>query len=141
MTVFAPQVSYCTSKVSSGGCAPRIGASGIPTVAGADAYFVTASQVEGAQQGLLFWGPTAQSKPFAGGTACVGGPRTRTPLQTARGDPGTCDGDFSFRFGQAYMAANGLGPGTTVFGQWWARDAGSTPPVGLSDGLKFTIAP
>ena len=52
-------------------------------------------------------------------------------------------GAYSYHFTQAKMASLGLAPGTTLHGQWFSRDAGFAPPddVGLTDAIRFTIAP
>jgi hypothetical protein len=53
---------------------------------------------------------------------------------------GACGGQFSFTFDSAYMASQGIGAGTTVYGQFWLYDL---PPesVGLSDAIQFTVGP
>jgi hypothetical protein len=43
----------------------------------------------------------------------------------------------------AFLTSAGMLPGDEIFCQWWYRDPGLLPaaPVGLSDGLKFTVLP
>ena len=140
-----PLATYCTAKANSLGCAPTIGASGLPELTGNDAFFVVAERVLSNKIGMLFWGLAPASTPFAGGTLCIQQPLVRTPIQPSGGNPppDDCSGTYSFHFSQAYMAANGLAPGTSVYAQYWSRDPGFAPPqnIGLTDALSFTTCP
>jgi hypothetical protein len=80
---------------------------------------VSASQVLNNKNGLLFWGPSAQASPFAGGTKCIAAPTRRTPLQGSGGNPppNDCSGSYSFAFDPAYLAQKGLGAGQEVHGR------------------------
>ena len=124
---------------------PVIGASGAPSVAGTDAFFLTAEQVLNGQFGMFLWSFAAGSQPFAGGTLCLSGGIHRTPVQRSGGNtpPLDCSGSYSFHFSQAYMASQGLTAGTTLFGQYWSRDRGFLPPdnIGLTGGIRFTLCP
>jgi hypothetical protein len=99
--------TYCTAKWNSQFCLPAIGATGVPTAAGAtDAFRVWAVNMLSAKSGLIFWGLSPTNKPFYGGTKCVANPVRRTPIQNSGGffPPTDCSGTYSFHFSQAYMA-------------------------------------
>jgi Tol biopolymer transport system component len=136
---------YCTAKTNSLACVPRIGASGAPKAAGFDAFRVTAVNVLSNKNGLMFWGASSGAIPFGGGTLCLQPPLKRTPAQNSGGNPlpTDCSGAYSFHFSQAYMAANSVAPGATLYAQWWSRDPGFAPPnnIGLTDALSFTVCP
>ncbi len=137
--------NYCTAKLSSIGCAPAITASGSATLGAPDDFVVSANSFINRRVGLLIWGPTPASTPFAGGTRCVAPPSVRTPLQDSGGSASgvDCTGAYSFAVADAYMASHGLSAGDTIYFQYWSRDSGFPPPenVGLSDGLRVLICP
>ena len=138
--------SYCTAKVNSLGCTPAISSGGEPHTAGAvDAFFVSAHNVLNNKSGLFLWSFSPALLPFGGGTLCVGPPVVRTTAMVSGGTPtgSDCSGSYSYRFTQAYLAAKGITPGTSVYVQAWSRDSGFAAPnnIGLSDGLHFTAAP
>lgn len=133
---------YCLPKITSAGCEPRIGASGNPTLTGADDFHVLARRISPGKSGLLFWGLAAQSVPFFGGTHCVDLPVRRTPVQFSGGNLALpCDGAFDYLLTQSQMTAAGLLPGTAVYGQYWFRDSPSTFNVGLTDALWWVTCP
>jgi len=140
-----PITGYCSPKVNSHGCAPAIASSGVPSVAGSDAFFLTAASVLPHQRGQFLWSRGSALVPLFGGALCLASPLVRTPLQNSGGDPaaGACNGAYSFHFSQAYMAARGLTPGTTLYGQFLGHDGGFAPPndVELTGGIRFTICP
>lgn len=130
--------NYCTAKVTSTGQVPRIQATGVLSLSGPDDCFLDAVNIVPVQFGLFFWGPEPAEIPLFGGTLCVGGSLVRTTVQSS-GFGGT----YSFHFSQAYLASAGLNPGTQVYGQYWFRDPGYTPPnaIGWTDGVAFTVHP
>jgi Tol biopolymer transport system component len=136
---------YCEAKANSQGCLPEICASGTPSISGPDNFHVTANYELNNKTGIFLWSLGQNSVPLGGGTLCLHSPITRTPGQNSGGTPGVndCTGTYSFFFSQAYMAAHGLGSGSTVYGQYWSRDPFFPPPtnVGLSNGIQFTIGP
>lgn len=133
---------YCTPKITSGGCEPRVATSGTPTLTGPDDFHVEASEVPEGKNGLFFWGPNPQSSPFLGGTLCVGSPKKRTPPQTSTGTSGDpCGGAFDLLFTQARMTAGGLVAGSEVYGQYWFRDPPASFNIGLSDGVWWITCP
>jgi hypothetical protein len=133
--------AYCAPKTSSLGCAPRIASQGT-CKAGQDGFFITASAVVSNKVGLLVWGESPASAPFAGGTLCVQ-PRERTQPQNSGGNPppDDCSGSFSFHFSASYMALHALPTGISVFAQYWFRDPAHPDGTGagLSDALQFMI--
>ncbi len=136
---------YCTAKANSAGCAPLIDSYGVPEVGGGtDLFFVTASSVLNNHNGIFIWSLAPGSLPFGGGTLCLAAPITRTAAQPSGGTAPpaiNCSGTYSFHFSQAYMLSEGLGSGSTVYGQYWTRDNGFPPPsnIGLTAGIYFTI--
>ena len=50
-----------------------------------------------------------------------------------------CSGTYAEAWTHADFGSPGLLPGTTVYAQWWFRDANSTGGSGLSNALGFTI--
>jgi hypothetical protein len=97
------------------------------------------------QIGQLIWSTAQQSTPFQGGFLCVGWPLQRTPVQASLGasSANDCTGGYSFLFSAQYAAANGLGPGSTVYAQYWSRDPSASNPGNrnLSNAIAFTWAP
>ena len=94
--------------------------------------------------GLFFWGLAPKSSPFGGGTMCVQGPLRRSAQLDSGGTTGqNCTGSYSFAFTHAYMAAQGLTPGTAVFGQFWSRDPlhPDNSTIGLTGGISFVVRP
>jgi len=135
--------TYCTAKVNSLGCTPSIGFSGMPTLTGADDFFITASNVVAERWGVMFWGLSEAAMPFAGGTMCIDQALVRGAAQWSGGTAGTCDGTYSTDFSQAYMNAQGLLAGDTVYAQYISRDNGFAFPdnLGLTNALVFVICP
>lgn len=139
---WTPQIErYCTAKTSSAGCVPTIQWSGRPSFLTND-FVLSANQVINNRVGLLFWGVSAVSLPFAGGVLCVE-PFARTPIQLSGGSASgiDCSGSWSFPFDAAYMNARGLAPDDVVFAQYWGRDPGFAFPssVMLSDAVRFVV--
>jgi Tol biopolymer transport system component len=137
--------AYGTAKPNSQTCVPVVGCSGIPYASGFDSFFVIATQVLNRKPGLLFWGRAPANIPFGGGAMYVHSPQVRTPVQDSGGSASgdDCSGSYSFHFTQSYMTSRGLSAGDEIFCQYWSRDPGFAPPddVGLTDALRFTIAP
>ncbi|MCK6447880.1 MAG: hypothetical protein L6Q99_15920 [Planctomycetes bacterium] len=137
-----PMATYCTAKTSSGGCVPRIGATGAPTASGDDAFFVFAQLVQAPTFGTFFWSTAPAGTPFGGGTLCLKTPLQRTPPKST-GPVAGCVGGLSFHFSHAYMAQKGVQAGDTIYGQYWTRDGGFAPPnnLGLTGGLQVVFGP
>lgn len=137
--------TYCTAKVQSIGFPQLISYSGLPSLSGDDAFFLTSWQSLPNKPATFFWGLSAAAIPFGGGTLCVGAPFVRSHVLNSGtgGLPGPGSGAYSFHFSQAHMAQHGLFPGVAVFGQFWSRDPGFAPPnnIGLTDAIVFNVAP
>jgi hypothetical protein len=137
--------TFCTGKTNSLGCEPSIWYSGAPSTTVADNFHVLASEVRNKSAGMLIWSQAAASKPFFGGTLCLGGTIVRTSVQNSGGSASgaDCSGTYDFHFSQAYLAQAGLSAGTTVYSQYWMRDSGFPPPdtVALTRGLSFVVLP
>lgn len=142
---FAATIIYCEAKRNSQGCEPAIASLGTPSASGPDDFSLTASDVINNKTGLMLWSLGAQEAPFQGGTLCLASPLKRTPPQSSGGNPPPedCSGTLAYPFTQAYMAANSLFPGTSVHAQFYYRDTAHADGtgVGLSDAVRFTIAP
>ncbi len=139
-----PVTTYCTSLVSSGGCVPTMGSSGLPSLAAPGAFTVTGSNIQAGMNGLLFFGTTGQNNaPFFGGTLCVLGTLYRLPVKNAGGSP-TCGGSLSYTL-QDFLNHPAGGPqltlGATANCQVWFRDPPAAQTVGLTNGLEFLICP
>ncbi|MCC6409870.1 MAG: PD40 domain-containing protein [Planctomycetes bacterium] len=141
--VVAPIATYCAPKTNSLGCNPLIAAVGTPRASGFDSFFLTAAGEVGNKSGIFFWGTSAASIPFGGGTLCVKPPTKRTPPQLSGGSGSSCDGVYSFHFTQAYMAQQGVQAGATLYGQFWGRDPGFAPPnnISLTNAATWTVVP
>ena len=132
---------YCVAKLNSLGCVPAIGWEGHPTLSGLDDFAVTAELVLNNQNGLLFYGTGAASKPFQGGVLCVSTPLKRTAVQGSGGNPppsSDCSGTFRYAWTHAQLGK--FGAGATVYVQYWYRDPQAPGGSGLSNALAFTVA-
>ena len=140
--------AYCIAKTNSLGCVPAISSSGGASLSVGDNFTVSAINVLNNKPGVLLWSASALNAPFAGGTLCVA-PASfsiRGPVLDSGGlvPPwNDCSGAYSFHFSHALMNSRGLTAGTTLYAQFISRDNGFAPPrnIGLTDALRFTVAP
>jgi len=140
-------VAYCTAKVNSLGCTPRISGSGVASTSLATAVTATAVDVLNSKPGLAFWsrGP-AGNIPFFGATLCAFPPLLRTTIQLSNGSPppaADCTGVYTYTFGATDVVQGNLSPGDSVFLQFWTRDPAHPDGtgVGLTDAVTFPIVP
>ena len=141
-------VSYCTAGVTASGCQALISATGSPSLSAATGFDVAVAGVEGAKDGILFFGTGGrQANPWGNGTSfqCVVPPVRRTGLQVGVGTSGLCDGSFVLDF-NAWMAAQPTkapAASETVQMQCWFRDPLNTSnqTTSLSEALEFVVAP
>jgi hypothetical protein len=149
----APQ-AYCTAKLNSLGCTPRIGFTGLSSAAANAGFRLVVDRVRNNKSGLFFYGVNgAAATPFGGGTLCVAAPVRRTPASNSAGSAlpaDDCSGVYALDMNA--FAAGSLGgnpiaalqiPGTAVVAQIWGRDPGFSAPnnVTLSDGLRYVVLP
>jgi pyrimidine deaminase RibD-like protein len=79
----AAPADFCTAKVNSQGCTPRMGFVGSPSATDSTPFLVTADQVLNNKTGFLIYGFTPAATPFQGGTLCFSGTLKRTPAQNS----------------------------------------------------------
>jgi hypothetical protein len=136
---------YCTSKVNSLGCLPRMGFSGVPSASSPTPFTVVASSVLNQRNGVFFYGLSGPAAaPFQGGLKCVSSPTRRTGTLNSGGTPpiaNDCSGVYGFDF-NAWIGSGAdpsLVPGVSVRGQFWSRDPAASFGVGLSEAIEFLI--
>lgn len=143
--------TFCTSGTSTNGCAATINAAGIPDANAGSGFTLTVSNVEGAKQGLIFYGlDNSGFAPLAWGATssflCVKSPTQRSTALNSGGTAGACNGTFVFDW-NSFVAANpgalGLpfGGGERVYAQAWYRDPPSPKTTQLSNALEFVVCP
>ncbi|MCB9913577.1 MAG: CotH kinase family protein [Planctomycetes bacterium] len=123
--------NYCLALPNQAGTTASISASGSALVANQNlTLHVTGATPS--QSGVFFLGHGTAQVPFANGYRCVTGPLVRIVpvLQTDAAGAASRALDFL-----APYAAH-LVPGTTVYFQFWYRDAGSS---NLTDGLRLDL--
>jgi hypothetical protein len=137
--------TYCTAKVNSLGCTPAVNFTGTASWTNGQPFLVGASNVISQKTGLAFYGYAAAATPFQGGIKCIAPPTFRSVNQSSGGSAsGTdCTGSYSFDFNALIRSQidPGLLPGRAVFAQIWSRDPGSPSLTGLTNAVRFTIAP
>ncbi len=147
----APPVSYCTGGVTSNACVAAISGTGTPSASAGSGFTISVANVEGGQQGILFYGADNSGfTPLAWGPStsfmCVKSPVERMAPQSAGGTAGQCDGVLSvdwnafiathpFAVGQPFAA------GQHVYAQGWFRDPPSPKTTMLSNGVHFVVCP
>jgi hypothetical protein len=144
-------VSYCTSGTSASGCNATLSAAGNASASAPSGFVLTASDVEGAKDGLVFFGTNGrQAKPWGSGTSyqCVVPPVSRAGLLIGSGTAGQCDGWFAQDLNALWCptcpkSLKNPGAGAVVQAQLWYRDPWNTSnqTTSLSDALEFTVAP
>ncbi len=143
-------VHYCTAGTTSNGCTASLSAVGVPSVAANAGFTLTASGVEGQQNGLIFYGVSGPNAALwaAGNSSflCVKSPLQRTTTQASGGTSGACDGALSLDFLDFIATHPGalgqpLSAGDLVWWQAWFRDPPAPGTTNLSDGLQATLCP
>ncbi|MCK6445207.1 MAG: calcium-binding protein [Planctomycetes bacterium] len=135
--------TYCTAKVNSLGCLPRIVATGIPSGSAVSGFVIAAEQVAPGEAGVLLYSYHGlASAPFEGGFLCAAAPLKRSPVQFASaGGAPPCVGTYALDFNA--RIASGIDPslvvGQRVWAQYWMRDSGSAPATGLTDAVTFVV--
>jgi hypothetical protein len=146
-----PVVAYCTAGTSASGCMASLSASGAASASASTGFDVIATGVEGAKDGLFFFGSNGrQASPWGNGTSlqCVVTPVKRGGLLTGTGTPGLCDGAFTQDLNARWCATcprplHNPGAGAIVQAQLWYRDPFNTSnqTTSLSDAIEFLVAP
>jgi hypothetical protein len=146
-----PVTAYCTAGTSASGCQALISATGTPSASAPSGFTLQASAVEGAVDGLFFWGTGGrQANPWGNGTSfqCVVPPLLRGTTQAGGGTPGACDGAFAFDLNALWCPTcpkphKNPGAGALVQAQLWYHDplSSSNQATSLSDALEFSVQP
>lgn len=144
LTVGGVTTTYCTSKVTSAGCTPQIGALGQPSNSMATPFVVYADRVLPNSLGVFLYSlDGAASTPFQGGWLCVDGATIRSaPLVSTGSAP--CTGHLELDLGLEMLlggASHPLQPGVRFWGQFWSRDAQSATGTNLSNALTAVVCP
>ena len=141
--------SYCTSGTTTNGCLALIQGTGLPSASATSGFTLDVVNMEGATQGLIFYGLSGRSAAPWGTSSsfvCVKSPTQRTPVQTGSGTAASCDGAMSIDW-NAFVSSNpgALGvpfsAGVLVQAQGWFRDSASPKTTMLSNALEFVIQP
>ena len=148
-TVADGALNYCTAGTTASGCQASLLGTGQASLSQSSGFVVSASTVEGAKDGLYFYGFNGpQAFPWGTGTSfqCVGTPVKRGPLMVGTGTSGTCEGSFALDFNAYWSTASAFklpAPGATVWLQLWFRDpfVPGNQTTSLSDALEFTVDP
>ncbi len=152
-TLYADPLTYCTSSLTSGGCKPRMGSSGLPRVSQNAGFVVSCTQAPNNKLGLFFYGfGGRQAVPFGAGTFCMLTPVQRTPIMNSGGNPTSvndCSGSYSLDFNAYAKGLLGVAAptelstvGQRVNVQCWGRDPqGALATTFLSDALEYVVGP
>jgi choice-of-anchor B domain-containing protein len=143
--------AYCTAGTSASGCRAALSASGTPSASAVSGFDLIASGLEGAKDGLYFFGTNGrQANSWGSSTSyqCVVPPVIRAGLLTGTGTPGTCDGIFTQDLNGLWCSTcpsplKNPGAGAVVQAQLWYRDPLNTSnqTTSLSDAMEFTVTP
>ena len=137
-------VSYCTSKISSTGCVPKISVSGRASLSNPSSFLITSNQVEIAANGIQFFGTTGPSVlPFQDGVLCVGQPLHRLAIQNSGGAL-PCSGAMTYTLADVLAQPGGgalVVAGQQVHQQGWFRDPPALSTTGLTNGVTYVVGP
>lgn len=147
-----PPLNYCTAGTTTNGCVPSISASAQPSAALATPCVIDVADVEGAKQGLIFYGGDNSGfspLPWGSGSTsffCVKSPVQRSFPQNSGGAANTCTGAMTLDWNQFQSTFPGaLGApfsvGDRVFAQAWFRDPPAPRTTNLSNAVELTLAP
>jgi hypothetical protein len=151
LTVGPAPESYCTAGTSASGCQASLSSVGLPSATASSGFDLIASSVEGAKDGLFYFGINGrQANPWGNGTSyqCVVPPVKRAGIIAGAGAIGACDGAFAQDLNALWCSTcpkpgHNPGSGAVVQAQLWYRDPLSTSnqTTSLSDALEFVLAP
>jgi hypothetical protein len=141
-----PVENYCQAGTSASGCQAVLETAGLPSGSFNGGFIVSAANVEGDKNGLVYFGTAGKSSQPWGNTTsfkCVNFPTNRGALIGSGGTPGTCTGNFSYDLNAHWYAnpPHNPGAGVTVQAQIWYRDPQSAgnPKTAFSDAIEFTV--
>lgn len=143
----AQAVNYCTAGTTSNGCNGTMTlASGVPSASNAGPAILTATNLEGAKTGLLFYGVGRVAVPWSPTSSsflCVKSPTLRSATQSTGGTANACDGSMSLDINASLAAQTGfpVAAGGIFDIQAWFRDPPAPKTTHLSDGLEITLCP
>jgi hypothetical protein len=139
--------NYCTGKINSLGCLPRVTTTGSPSATSTAPFLIRAIDVLPGEQGLLFYGYQPANLDFHGGKLCIGTPVVTLfpPRIAPPAGSGVCPGVLKSNFRKRIQGGADplLTVGQTVYAQWRQRDPADPTGFGdsLTDAVRFTIAP
>jgi len=144
-------LKYCTAKLNSLGCLPKLYAYGTPSLSNLSPFYVTVANLRSAQMAMFIYkvGGAQANHPFQGGTLCIGPSAIRrTPPKNTSGYPANgqnCTGTISMDFNKFALGLAGgnpdpalLVPGNTYRVQVWGRDNGASFGTTLSSAVEVT---
>jgi hypothetical protein len=142
--------SYCTAGISASGCLAGISATGIPSITAPNGFHLLVGSVEGAKDGMFFFGTNGQQAiPWGTGFQCVVPPVKRCGLLPGIGTANACDGTFSQDLNALWCSTcpkpqHNPGAGASVQAQFWYRDPWNTATnkgTTMSDAIEFVVEP
>jgi hypothetical protein len=144
--------SYCTAGVGASGCQAALSASGVPSATATSGFLLIATGVEGARDGLFFFGANGrQAAPWgsSGAFQCVQPPVSRTRLLQGFGTVGSCNNSMVDDLNAWWCStcprpAQKPGVGTLVQAQLWYRDpwnSKNSTATNFSDAIEFSVLP
>ncbi|MCY2959432.1 MAG: right-handed parallel beta-helix repeat-containing protein [Planctomycetota bacterium] len=138
--------TWCEGKTNSQGCVPGLDVQGSTALSGPDDLRIVASEFVNWTSGRACWSTGAAQLPFQGGTLCLASPIQRGRVASTGGNDlplRDCSGSLRIDVTHSWLAANGYGPGTTLYFQFVARDRLNADGTGysLSNAVELTICP
>ncbi len=138
--------TWCTGKENSLGCVPSLDVQGSTSLSGPDDLRIVATEFVNNVNGRVCWSTQPAETPFQGGTLCLGGSIQRGAVMPTGGNPSPlrdCSGSLRLDVTYAWLATRAIGPGTTLYFQFVARDAANLDGTGfsLSNAVEMTICP
>jgi hypothetical protein len=148
-TITTSAENYCTPGSSANGCTPTISAVGGASTTASSGFIVSVTGVEGAKDGLFFYGQNGMQLTSSWGTSssfqCVMTPVKRGGLLTGIGTAGACDGCFSQDLNARWCSTCPkplhLPSAGKMQIQFWYRDPFNTSnqTTSLSDAIEVDV--
>ena len=133
--------TFCRGLANSVGSGARLDTSGSLSVA-QNAFVLRASCCPAGQNGLFFYGASANDIPFGNGRLCVTGPIFRLNPPSAADGSGRFVRGVDFDSPPASSGAGQIQAGSTFYFQLWYRDpAAGGSAFNTSDALRATFRP